>query len=46
VADRPSYTLFVANDDEKRAAHNNREKILAVTNLSELTIEVSPSGEN
>jgi isoleucyl-tRNA synthetase len=46
VADRPAYTLFVANDDEKRAAHNNREKILAVTNLSELTIEVSPSGEN
>lgn len=38
VADRPSYTLVVANDDEKRAAENNKEKIVSATNLKELTI--------
>ncbi len=38
VADRPAYTLAVAHDDEKRAAQNNKEKIMAATNLSELTI--------
>lgn len=39
VADRPSYTLVVENDDEKRAAENNKEKIVAATNLKDLTIE-------
>ncbi len=38
VADRPAYTLVANNDDEKRAAQNNKEKILSATNLSELTI--------
>jgi len=37
VADRPAYSL-VATEDEKRAAQNNKEKIMAATNLSELTI--------
>ncbi len=38
VADRPVYELKVANDDEMRAAQNNKEKITAATNLSELTV--------
>ncbi len=38
VADRPAYELAVANDDEKHAAQNNKEKIVASTNLSELII--------
>jgi isoleucyl-tRNA synthetase len=38
VADRPSYTLAAANDDEMRAAQNNKEKIIAATNLKELQI--------
>lgn len=37
VADRPAYSL-VATEDEKRAALNNKEKIMSITNLSELTI--------
>jgi isoleucyl-tRNA synthetase len=37
VADRPSYELK-ATEDEKRAAKNNKEKIMGATNLSELTI--------
>ena len=37
VADRPAYTLAVAGD-EKSAAQNNKEKIMAATGLSELTI--------
>ena len=37
VADRPSYELKAA-EDEKRAAKNNKEKIMSATNLSELTI--------
>ena len=39
VADRPSYALVAANGDEKRAAQNNREKILSAANLGGLTIE-------
>jgi isoleucyl-tRNA synthetase len=38
VSDRPAYELAAANDDERRAAKNNKEKIMAATNLSELTI--------
>jgi isoleucyl-tRNA synthetase len=37
VADRPAYELK-ATEEEKRAAQNNKEKIMAVTNLSKLTI--------
>jgi len=37
VADRPVYEL-VATEEEKRAAQNNKEKIMAATNLSKLTI--------
>ena len=38
VADRPAYELAALSDEEKRAAQNNKEKIIATTNLSELTI--------
>jgi len=37
VSDRPAYEL-VATEEEKRAAQNNKEKIVASTNLSKLTI--------
>lgn len=39
VSDRPSYTLVAESEDEKRAAKNNKDKIVAATNLQKLTID-------
>lgn len=38
VADRPSYALVVSNEEERRAAENNKEKLMQATNLKDLTI--------